>query len=283
MLLWGGSGINHEEDGTLSYDFLNDEWMFDVTDETWRMLKSTDDHRLSPVDEGRPSPRYTPVFQKVGNYQLLFGGYTEDWLGKRKLNDTWVRSSENWIRIPSGLQAGYRAGADYPGLRYGSMSAADEASVYVFGGFSDDGDHNDLWCFDMELRQWRQFEPDSDACNLPQARYCAAFTCFDQNLYLFGGRSRRFPKKNFNDLWMYDLSAAKWIELTGNRPPNYYDGRTDFPAYHAKVSSAVVGKYWYVWGGEGINGHVSDFWRFDLESHQWQLIQAARPDDPKFW
>ena len=283
LVLWGGSGINDEQDGTLIYSFLNDEWIFDVRKKTWKLMKSTDDHRISPVNSGSPFPRYTPVFQRVGSDQFLFGGYTEDRLGKRKLNDTWVRSNEIWTRIPPSLHQGYRSGADYPGLRYGSMSAADLDSVYVCGGFSDDGDHNDLWCFDMEQCQWRQLEPEGDADNLPEARYCAAFAYYDHKLYLFGGRSRRFPKKNFNDLWVYDLIAAEWVRLSGNRSPHCYDGITDFLAYHAKASTAVVGHFWYIWGGEGINGHVSDFWRFNFENHQWQLIHPARPDDPKFW
>ena len=91
LVLWGGSGINDEQDGTLIYSFLNDEWIFDVRKKTWKLMKSTDDHRISPVNSGSPFPRYTPVFQRVGSDQFLFGGYTEDRLGKRKLNDTWVR------------------------------------------------------------------------------------------------------------------------------------------------------------------------------------------------
>ena len=46
----GGSGINDEQDGTLIYSFLNDEWIFDVRKP--EITKSTDDHRISPVNSG---------------------------------------------------------------------------------------------------------------------------------------------------------------------------------------------------------------------------------------
>jgi hypothetical protein len=42
-------------------------------------------------------------------------------------------------------------------------------------------------------------------------------------------------------------------------------------------------KFFIHQGGEGMNGNVSDFWRFDFQKPQWQMAQAARPDDPRFW
>jgi len=283
LLLWGGSGIYEKVDGSLGYNFLNDEWMFDIATEMWQLLRPTDDHRLAPVDDAKPFPRYTPVLQQLGNDLFLFGGYTEDRLGKRKLNDAWISSGLNWTKIPVSERQGYGVGVEWPGLRYGSMSAADETFVYVCGGFSDDGDHNDLWAFDMAERRWRILVPDQHSDSVPQARYCAAFARHGHRLFLFGGRSRRFPKLNFNDLWMYDLISSRWTQISGNRAPHRYDARADYPGYHAKASSAVIGNHWYIWGGEGINGHVSDFWRYDFEILQWQMIQVARPDDPRFW
>lgn len=285
LLLWGGSGISVESDGVRKHNFLNDLWQFDPVAETWLLVRPTDDNRHTPIDDGDPFPfpRYTPVFQSVGNELFLFGGYTEDRLGKRKLNDAWVRSSNHWQQVPFSAKTGYGVEADWPGLRYGSMATADEACVYVCGGFSDDGDHNDLWCFDMTSRQWHLLTPDHDSGTAPEARYCGAFARYARRLFLFGGRSRRFPKVNFNDLWMFDLDAKVWSRLSDNRSPHRYDSAAEFPGYHAKSSSAIVGQHWYIWGGEGLHGHVSDFWRFDFQKLEWQLIQTARPDDPVFW
>ncbi len=283
LLLWGGSGIYEKANGLKNYNFLNDEYAFDIASEMWELIKPSDDSQLAPLNNATPSPRYTPVLQLVGDCLFLFSGYTEDRFGKRKLNDTWVRSGQHWLPIAAGKQQGYRMGDDHPGLRYGSMSASDKAFVYVCGGFSDEGDHNDLWAFDMFEFRWRLLAPDLLSERVPQARYCAAFAYHSNRLFLFGGRSRLFPKLQFNDMWMYDLNSFQWTLISGNRSPQRYDNMAEYPAYHAKASSVVVGNYWYVWGGEGKNGHVSDFWRFNFQTFEWQLIQAARPDDPLLW
>jgi N-acetylneuraminic acid mutarotase len=287
ILLWGGSGIAIKPDGSPQYNFLNDFWKFDTHLEEWEMLRDSDDFRETPfVTDSTvfPFPRYTPVFQSIGSDQFLFGGYTEDRLGKRKLNDAWIRHEKRWTQVPFKGRQGYTAETEWPGLRYGSMSTADLSSVYVCGGFSDDGDHIDLWRFDSASKEWLQLAPDATASlDYPHPRYCAAFSIYRDGLFLFGGRSRKDAKLNFNDLWRFDLKQREWSRIHDNRPLHRYDAGANYPGYHAKSSVAVVGSGWYIWGGEGIQGHVSDFWRFDFESLEWQFIQAAREDDPVFW
>lgn len=287
LSLWGGSGVSAGEDPQLRHTFLNDVWRFSPEAGNWSLIRDTDDHRYSPDPDGsRPAPRYTPVLQSIGKMLFLFGGYTEDRLGKRKLNDAWV-----WPEGPEGRcfeiridgTEGYGQGAMRPGLRYGTMSAHDERYVYICGGFSDEGDHIDLWRFDPATHEWRLLCSDAADHQMPEPRYCAAMTRWADSLYLFGGRSRRNPKANFNDLWCFDLRALKWRRLHGHRRPHRYDPEADYPAYHAKAASATIGRHWYIWGGEGEHGHVSDFWRFDLVDHMWQLIQPARTNDPIFW
>jgi hypothetical protein len=283
LLLWGGSGVIQEEDAPLRHTFLNDEWRFDPMAQQWDLLMESEDHRKTPLRKDRPFPRYTPVLQPVGRQFFLFGGYTEDRLGKRKLNDTWVQSAGQWHQIPVTTSPGYLVGADGPGLRYGCMSATDGENVYICGGFSDDGDHNDVWRFSSSMSCWELLAPEVSETAIPAPRYCAAFSYFDDQLFMFGGRSRRYPKLNFNDLWVFDLTKNKWSVLTDNRLPHQYDAESVYPAYHAKSSSVVCEGFWYLWGGEGFRGHVSDFWRYSFQSGEWQLIQSARNDDPIFW
>lgn len=282
LLLWGGSGVDANGPGQTRHTFLNDLWAFDLQSKHWALCEMSECHLQTPLDMTRPFPRYTPVFQSLGDKVFLFGGYTEDRLGKRKLNDAWMLSAEGWQQVKMQHDEGYLHGAFWPGLRYGCMSATDGNSVYVCGGFSDDGDHIDLWCFDASTSNWRLLSPD-DADEAPEARYCSAFAYWNRKLYLFGGRSRRDPKRNFNDLWTFDLDTNHWTMLTDNRTPHRYDDKAIFPGYHAKSANAVVDNCWYLWGGEGLNGHVSDFWRLDFQRVEWFLIQAARVDDPIFW
>ena len=285
LLMWGGSGLARTPTG-LRHSFLNDFWDFDLTAGRWSMLRESDDHVRSPepdIELAYPPPRYTPVFHAAAGRLFLFGGYTEDRLGKRKLNDAWIAEGRSWRQVPESGVIGYDAAATWPGPRYGCMSAASEGQVFVCGGFSDTGDHNDLWRFDCRSGHWHQLAPDLRVANIPAPRYCAAFAHYGHHLFLFGGRSRRDPKLNFNDLWIFDLVAGSWRQVHDNRAPHEYGAAARFPGYHAKASSAVAGDHWYLWGGEGVSGHVSDFWRFSFGEQAWTLVQAAREDDPKFW
>jgi N-acetylneuraminic acid mutarotase len=282
LLLWGGSGKVLRPDGGLCYNFSNDLWELDPTESTWIQLETTQDHRLTPIaSTPRPAPRYTPVFEATSLGLLLFGGYTEDRLGKRKLNDAWIRNHTGWALVPPAGPAGYAEGCNWPGLRYGCMSASDGDYVYVCGGFSDDGDHIDLWRFSVVDRRWTLLSPDNAPG--PEPRYSAAFAVHEGRLTLFGGRSRRYPKKNFNDLWVFNLTGECWERVSDHRTPHRYDSGAQWPGYHAKSSVATVGVNLYLWGGEGLHGHVSDFWRLDLQKLTWTMVQSARPDDPVFW
>jgi hypothetical protein len=279
--LWGGSGVATTADG-VRYTFLNDWWHFDPVAERFELRRESDDHRLAPEGHEYPPPRYTPVFEYVAGTLCLFSGYTEDRFGKRNLNDVWIHGAAGWTQIQPIDAAGDKPSEQsWPHVRYGSSAAVNGGKLLIFGGHSDLGDHNDLWEFNVESRHWQLLDVEGD--HAPVARYCAAVACHDHKVFVFGGRSRRNPRANYNDLWMFDLKAAAWHCLSSNRTPHRYDGGATFPGYHAKSARAVVEDHWYIWGGEGLRGHVSDFWRFSFVTLDWQLLQAARDDDPVFW
>jgi N-acetylneuraminic acid mutarotase len=283
IYLWGGSGLSVGSASGSAYNFLNDEWIFEPAKGLWRQLKQSVATDSGPEITRRPCPRYTPILQPLCESLFLFGGYTEDEAGKRKLNDAWVLSNAQWRALSPTRNQGYDQESNWPGLRYGAMSASSGREVFIFGGFSDDGDHNDLWSYDESSRRWKIYSSDSRSASVPEARYCGAMDIYEDRLYLFGGRSRRYPKRNFNDLWVYHLPESRWQMISPNREPHIYGSGAEFPAYHAKASSARIENSWYIWGGEGLEGHVSDFWQFNFATHKWEMIQAARNDDPKFW
>jgi len=277
LCLWGGSGIEQVDDGGTRYTFLNDLWSFDRSRSRWTCLELSDTYDAKIVS--RPGLRYTPNLHLLDDEMFLFGGYTEDARGKRKLNDAWIRQGSTWREVPIAGPAGYSKGSRWPGVRYGSQSATDGTSVFVFGGFSDDGDHNDLWMY--REGSFSLIHGESDTRAVPSPRYCAAFDFHDGGLYLFGGRSRRNPKANYSDLWRFDLAERTWTELHGHGTTDVLGRPT--PGYHAKSSVAVVEDTWYLWGGEGPRGHVSDFWSYSFRDGRWTLISPPRDDDPIFW
>lgn len=253
------------------------------------MLEPSDDYKECPLDSRekiRPEPRYTPVWFVQEKKSLLFSGYTEDRLGKRKMNDLWLRGSDTgqWRQIEHNhSSAGYSPAYTWPGLRYGTMSASDVSMLYIFGGFSDDGDHNDVWRWDWDAEQWQCLSPDIVKDQAPAPRYYGACALHEDGFWIFGGRSRQYPKRNYNDTWRFDILTRKWELVEAQCEENRYDMNALNIGYHAKSASVVVNGRWYVLGGEGLHGHVSDFWCYDFDNQEWNIIQPARSDDPIFW
>lgn len=279
VVLWGGSGIRSGPDGSLRHTFLNDHWLLDPVRGTWEQLFVGQDHRETPSGDSHPPPRYTPILHSVGGRLVLFGGYTEDRIGKRKLADVWIGDDHGWKEVLPPVRG---ACGRWPGVRYGCMSAADDSGVIVVGGFCDEGDHIDVWRLDASTLRWEQLAADGGP-GMPAPRYCAGLALHDGRLVMFGGRSRRHAKLNFNDLWTFDLRGLRWREVVPCRQPHMYGEDSGFPGYHAKFTSAVIGDRWYIWGGEGLHGHVSDMWCLCLPTLHWELVHGARNDDPRFW
>jgi N-acetylneuraminic acid mutarotase len=283
IFLFGGSSIVKINNRDYTYNFLNDLWEYSIDRNIWKCIEKSDDNSISPLKNNKPIPRYTPVFQQLGDSLIIFSGYTEDKLGKRNLNDFWIYNNQKWEELnPFDKKEGYDFEANYPGIRYGCMSAVNEDKLYICGGFSDEGDHIDIWKFDISTKQWTILCPDASQ-NIPNKRYCASFGYFNNKLILFGGRQRKNPKANYNDLYEFDLTTKKWSEIYSNTKDDLYNDKADHPAYHAKSSFCVIDHFMYIWGGEGLHGHVSDFWRLNLDSYKWELLSSARDDDPKFW
>ncbi len=285
IYLWGGSGLETDARGEVIYSFLNDLWLLEPEAGRWRLLEASDDFHACPLSAAtRPEPRYTPVWRVHAGRGLLFSGYTEDRLGKRKMNDLWLWGGAPgcWQRVPP-QRAGYAPGAEWPGLRYGAMYTSGASGLYICGGFSDAGDHIDLWRWDWDAAYWECLASDRPEGEAPPPRYLGAWALYGNALWMFGGRSRQNPKQNYNDTWRFDLTARRWEAVTPQRTPHRYDADAPHIGYHAKSSSVVLGDAWYLWGGEGRHGHVSDLWRFDFTRAVWEMVQPARADDPLFW
>jgi hypothetical protein len=280
VFLWGGSGVGS---GTpRSVTFLNDFWRFDARAERWSCLEAGESPAATTVADGQertcPGPRYCAALALAGSRMFLFGGYTEDATGRRQLDDAWVRGEDGWCRV----RADQTADAAWPAPRYGSMAAADGEEVFICGGAGPGTDRMDLWRFGMTRLRWERLAGEGQGGG-PEPRYCAAMAVHGGRVVLFGGRSRWQPTKSYNDLWLFDLQCREWTMIEGNRAPHRYGRDARSPGYHAKSAVARIGDYLYLLCGEGRHGHVSDFWRLDLRDLSWQMLQAARDDDPILW
>jgi hypothetical protein len=276
--LWGGSGVGSD---SRSVTFLSDSWMFEPATARWTCLEPGDGPAGSTTADGAdrvaPGPRYCAAVAHAGDRLVVFGGYTEDAAGRRQLDDTWIAGAGAWRRVP-GAGDGRNVA---PPPRYGCMFAVSGADLYVCGGAGDGIDRIDLWRFDVPRRRWERLEVEGGVA--PAPRYYAAMAVHDGRVVLFGGRSRWHPTRSYNDLWTFDLGARHWTEVEPHRTPHRYDRDAPYPGYHAKSAACRIADHLYLLCGEGRHGHVSDFWRLDLSSLRWEMIQPARPDDPILW
>jgi N-acetylneuraminic acid mutarotase len=298
--LWGGSSLQEldpsepnpnenitaPEDASVTYDFRNDLWRFDPAEIAWTKVTESDDFRTDEyVKHGRPRPRYTAVFHRFDDQFFVFSGKTQTRAYENvRLADVWICEADgSWRQLEVGDSVlGVSEEADWPAERYGAMWAATEDAVFVCGGYGEHS-YNDLWRFDLDTEQWQLLSPHQESDNRHEPRYGSAFVEYDGTLYLFGGRSREHPVQKYNGLWTYGLANGEWSRIQATRTPHRYDETATYPGYHSKSATAVVGTDWYIWGGEGRHGHVSDLWRFNLETHEWQFVQPQRSDDPIFW
>ena len=185
-------------------------------------------------------------------YGGLLGAFTPD------LSDTWALDlrSDEW-RVP--------VQDSPPGARYGHVAALDAARdrMIVFGGFvgspagSAPRDLDDLWAFDLVMRDWAPLQAANAG---PTARQFARGAALPdgRGLILFGGL-RDFVDV-LDDLWLLDFESLRWIELrpAGARPPGRFR--------HTLVMSED-GRWLWVAFGEGSDGrHYNDIWELELTS-----------------
>lgn len=277
IVLWGGSGLKIRNGHAEGHTFESDLWHFSPERSQWTCVERS----TSTSSSLHPAPRYFPVFENLGSEIVCFGGYGEENTEPRYFGDTWRLSNGKFEEVFSNRNSQHPPCLNQPAPRYGAMAAVFDGELYVFGGYDGSRDRSDLWRYSPVAREWSLIGVEEGGYG-PSARYSGAVASNSDSLVLFGGRSRKFPRNNFSDLWRFDIQTRQWHMITGHSShSNYRDA--DVPAYHAKSAYCSDGRSLWVLGGEGASGHVSDFWRLDLSSLGWELIHGARPDDPVLW
>jgi N-acetylneuraminic acid mutarotase len=116
-------------------------------------------------------------------------------------------SSLTITQIPS---QGYPT--QYP--RYSSLLFSSN-KLYTFGGSDNNELSNDLHYFDLSTSTWNELFPFNTA--IPEPRLNSLSFVYNQNLFIFGGQTN---SKMLNDLWKFDISNRKWIQMqtSGQEP-----------------------------------------------------------------
>lgn len=102
----------------------------------------------APGDVVMPAPRsnHTTCFHE--NSVVLFGGHGGVGYQRRSFNDCWLLNLDNarWIELV--------CNGSVPAPRCGHESFTKDALVFIFGGWNNEQQFNDLFCLDIEQKDW---------------------------------------------------------------------------------------------------------------------------------
>ncbi|NHI94388.1 MAG: hypothetical protein EAX96_17985, partial [Candidatus Lokiarchaeota archaeon] len=175
--LFGGAGYDNVSTG-----WLNDLWMFNVSDATWTWVsgnylaedKGTYGTKGVADPANVPGARYASASwtDASGNFWLFGGHGYANTSSDGELNDlwmfnvsdaTWTWMSGNYTMDNNGVYGtkGVAAAVNVPGARYASASWTDaNGNFWLFGGHGYDnvsgspGYLNDLWMFNVTTTTW---------------------------------------------------------------------------------------------------------------------------------
>jgi len=106
------------------------------------------DNSGNGADVPVPPPRSNHTMSLVENTSILFGGHGGVGYQRRAFNDTWALNLENarWNEMT--------CQGNPPAPRSGHQAFAKETSVFIFGGWNNESQFNDLFMLDVENKDW---------------------------------------------------------------------------------------------------------------------------------
>ncbi|GLD96766.1 hypothetical protein PINS_up005449 [Pythium insidiosum] len=127
---------------------------------------------------------------------------------------------------------------------------------------------NDLFYFDVALRQWRSVSTTGTS---PAPRSLATLSASpaQEHLILYGGLDK---KKHFASMHVFDIAASRWdcLEQRGDRPFARLNHTLTF----------VTPRHLVLFGGRKRSARQNDLRLFDLESFTWRHITPWTSSSP---
>jgi len=324
--MFGGAGA----DNSGNPGDLNDVWELDPVHQAWTLIAgSSATVNVASVYTGSgaaPGGRIKSMawVDSSGNV-WLFGGIQPDGTGTNTvpLNELWKfnMSSHGWTYVGS-LTSSYGPpntylNTNWPPARAAAVTWTDSAGKFwMFGGTgvnssSLPAEYNDLWAFDPTVGQWAWeggaqitgfagTYPSTPGTTVmgatPGARYGAvAWTDSTGHFWLFGGGVHDNPSNPtfndaYNDLWVYDPTAATWTWMGGANTVDAVGsyGTQGVPASANAPGARAGGVAWtdssgnlWMFGGLGFGNSstpvdfLSDLWMYNPTTQQWAWVNGS--------
>jgi hypothetical protein len=220
-----------------------DLWWFDFANATWR--------EITPQSGDAPTNRsgVAGVIDALGRF-VISHGHDGDTL----YDDTWAYdpTAKTWSDISPAPELRPMARYDH------DLLALPDFGVILLGGGCSDGigpcPQGDLWSFDVYGGGWVDITPYTT----PTPRTGSVMAQLGGTILQVGGMTDLGPE---SDVWRgtFDGSTIGWQELTlVNHGPMGIDRRW-------RHAMAAAGSEFYVFGGDGVEGALSDLWQFSLD------------------
>ncbi|KAM9502711.1 kelch domain-containing protein 10-like isoform 1-T1 [Salvelinus alpinus] len=178
------------------------------------------------------------------------------------------------FRIPNRF---LREGHCAPPARSGHRCVADNANLYVFGGYNPDfeeagGSENEdyplfreLWRFHFATATWQQVHTEG---YMPTELASMSAVLHSNNLLVFGGTGIPFGESNGNDVHVCNVHYKRWklLNCRGKKPNRIYG-----------QAMAIINGYLYVFGGTTGYVYSTDLHRLDLTTREWTHLKPNNP------
>ncbi|OTF78681.1 kelch domain-containing protein [Euroglyphus maynei] len=156
--------------------------------------------------------------------------------------------------------------------------------LYMFGGFSEEGNLNTLYRLNLCTLKWRRMKPVVGRLEpLP----CDKNVCweYDEKFFLFGGYGPvpRVWNEDFTFQFLFDTSSH-WHYVRGwNNQLVCYDPDTNqwewpqqsgqIPSARAACAASKIGHHIFLFGGRMNRERMNDMYMLDMRTMRWTQIQ----------
>lgn len=196
---------------------LNDTWFLNCKDYEWRRLgKDPDNYTNAPSTIGAPDPRANAGACLFNKKIYLFGGHGGLSYARVSFNDlfTFDVESETWEKLVS-VNAS-------PDGRGGHSLFVSNDKVYIYGGWNQEMQYNNILVYDLDTREWS--DPDifnevprwNHSCVLVEAIPTWKF-------FIFGGEQAEYNEGTARAFGQYvnsssylDLGTMQWTKFASD-------------------------------------------------------------------